>query len=196
MPEMKINPIFASFLVQANLDIDHDKVADWACSQSSYAVDNSTKVSVDVNNKDPLVKELFDQAQKVFDFAHKQTGLKDSKKQKIDNCWVNLDYNLRTSVSHMHPGSHFVGVYYPKVDEGSGSLLLYNPVTPVAMIYEDSSAVETSSIYTHTGISIPPRKGLFIVFPSYLYHQVYDNNFVNDDQKRISIAINTTMVDR
>ena len=78
----------------------------------------------------------------------------------------------------------FSAVYYPKVPEGSGSIVFENPLVPDMMPVQN---IEERDDMTFERISYQPKDGMLVIFRSYLQHCVRQGTNTED---RISIALN------
>jgi uncharacterized protein (TIGR02466 family) len=99
--------------------------------------------------------------------------------------WANVNRTHDYNVLHVHPDSHWSGVYY--VDAGnaaSGGAIQFNDPRPMAR------AMPVPGFNFDRAFTIEPISGLMLLFPSWLEHWVtpYDGS-----QERISIALNCTL---
>ena len=104
------------------------------------------------------------------------------------DAWANVNLPGDFNAVHMHPQSHWSGVYYVKTgitprtpDRDEGNLSLLDPRGAVSMI-------------THPGTQVPGKnvvvkaiEGSMVLFPSWLQHGV---NPAIEGGERISIAFN------
>ena len=88
-------------------------------------------------------------------------------------------YNRR----HNHPGSLLSGVLYLKVPEKSGSIRFTDP--RLGKILEPS--IGRDDIKNCGAITIDPKVGLFVIFPSFLEHEV---EMTLADEDRIIASFN------
>jgi uncharacterized protein (TIGR02466 family) len=99
--------------------------------------------------------------------------------------WANLNRTHDYNVAHLHPESHFSGVYY--VDAGnavSGGQIQFTDPRPMAR------AMPTPGFNFDRVLTVVPSSGLMILFPSWLEHWVSPYDGQNE---RISIAFNCTL---
>lgn len=97
--------------------------------------------------------------------------------------WVNISPQYTYNVLHSHPKADISVVYYAKVEEGAGSLmLLRNDGSMHTSLYENRPEM--------LRFEVKPVVGRFYAFPSFLLHHVL-NNLSEED--RISIAFNLTI---
>jgi uncharacterized protein (TIGR02466 family) len=120
--------------------------------------------------------------------AHESMGYNSNLQSSIQSSWINVNDKYSYNLKHTHPRSLFSGVYYVQVPEGnSGDIVFYrenymlNYIPPY--IVKDWNNINSSTI------SIKPKVGMLLIFPSWLEHSV-TTNLTNQD--RISISFNTT----
>lgn len=102
----------------------------------------------------------------------------------IRTSWANINRAGNSNDPHVHPGAHFSGVIY--LDDGGDSenkIGLIDPRAQAVMI--PTSGIFNMGLGTH--ISLSPKPGLAIVFPSWLQHYVNPHNGPNP---RVAIAFN------
>ena len=114
--------------------------------------------------------------------------------QWVVQAWANVNGPGDGNICHYHPGSFWSGTYY--VADGGcaadpslgGAFEMLDPRGPGPAMYaptlkfagEDGQSVGSAE-------TIPPRAGLLVLFPSWLYHQVRP---YRGTALRISIAFN------
>lgn len=101
--------------------------------------------------------------------------------------WANMGFSNNLNLVHSHPRSSWSAVYYvscPKSDPSNreeGAISFIDPRT-------------NADIYNLPGqpddVTIAPREGLFVLFPSWLKHMVLPHQA---DQPRLSIAMNVVI---
>ena len=113
----------------------------------------------------------------------------------VPEMWANVSGKGAANQYHYHPGSFWSAVAY--IDDGyegsenaalGGELQLLDPRMPmVRMTAPDLRMKDTSGAVQHSELSIRPKTGMIVLFPSWLQHAVrpfYGKGL------RISIAIN------
>ena len=91
--------------------------------------------------------------------------------------WVNIGGNMSYNNIHVHGRAKVIGIYFVKVPEGSGDLMLQR---------NDGSAY--SGLYHDEQIfSVTPEENRFYILPGHLWHWVNMHQGVED---RISISVN------
>lgn len=108
----------------------------------------------------------------------------------VSDGWININPQHGFNVPHRHNGFMWSGTYYVTVPVSpagsrSGNLEFLSPLT-----VPGEYGVLGANCYSEK-ITIRPKAGDLILFPSYLTHWVYPND---TDQERISIAFNGTFL--
>ena len=130
----------------------------------------------------PLVDLIHQEMHAVFNTLElSRTG------QYVNGMWGNVSYNGHTHIAHPHPNNYYSGILYLKTPPGSGSTIFLDP-RPGAMVYRIDPSC-TNRVNGDT-IMVDAVAGKMLLFPSWLYHAVTENNFNNTDDTRISIAFN------
>jgi uncharacterized protein (TIGR02466 family) len=104
---------------------------------------------------------------------------------KFDNCWFNINKKYSYNSSHTHPGSYFSAIIYLKVPSNSGNLVFERSDTLLDYVVPNEMTP-----YTSQAFFITPAENYIIIFPSNLKHRVEQNLTENEDDERISIALN------
>lgn len=107
---------------------------------------------------------------------------------QIQNMWANVNYKYSYNTSHIHPGSDFAFVYYVKVPENSGNLILYHPSPSI--VHSEFFNSDKQTKYTPANSMehlVRPIEGHVYFFPSDLMHSVEQSM---SEHKRITIAGN------
>ena len=97
-------------------------------------------------------------------------------------CWMNVMRKNVYHTLHLHPHSAISGVYYVSTPKGSVSLRLEDPRMGLFM----SAPVGKKSQYH----SIVPTAGTFVLFDSWLRHEVPPNQ---SDDERVSLSFNYSL---
>lgn len=105
----------------------------------------------------------------------------------IGESWHNIMGKDATLMPHRHVVSVISGAFYINADEGSSVLGFETPLDGLKMCEQ----VAEKTPYTITHEYIEPRKGLLVLFPSWLKH----GSFYNQNENRMVISFNTD-VDR
>lgn len=84
---------------------------------------------------------------------------------KLDNAWTSIYGRDHFVPQHTHPMSHLSLAFYAAATEGTGQLVFDNPARGH---FQHFYPPEIS--WLHYRFSIQPKKGLFVIFPSYMTH--------------------------
>tara|TARA_R110000823_G_scaffold315200_1_gene446111 strand:+ start:114 stop:683 length:570 start_codon:yes stop_codon:yes gene_type:complete len=98
--------------------------------------------------------------------------------------WINENLKHDYNSIHIHAHSMFSGIYYIDVPENSGRLIFNRNDLTCGYLNLEEFFNTTDSFVNHY---MTPKKGLFVLFPSNLPHEVEANL---SDNPRISIAFN------
>jgi len=101
------------------------------------------------------------------------------------HAWANVNRRGDSNVAHIHPGFTWSGVYYVATDtspDAGGELVFADPRTAALMVAHPFNPFPDAN-----NVTVNPRPGMLLVFPSFLYHSV---RVYNSDSVRISIAFN------
>jgi len=129
----------------------------------------------------PLVDELFKMQMEIY----KEELL--SREPIIGNMWANINPPGGYNRPHIHPNSHFSGVYYIKAPQNSGDIVFNDPRSGAHMIMPERIKDSKPPSHLWREVRINPLEGRLIMFPSWLWHCV-DPNESNDI--RISVSFN------
>lgn len=125
-----------------------------------------------------LIAQITDHV-KEFTLAHNS-----SASYKCQHAWANVSEEGNFQEYHTHDGSIFSAVYYPKVPDGSGSILFEDPRLPDMLPI--SNIKERNNLSFHK-IGYSVEEGMLIIFRSYLRHAVRAGS---NKEPRISFALN------
>jgi uncharacterized protein (TIGR02466 family) len=148
----------------------------WACDTYNSLGSYDLEKDKDYNNVVLTAKEY------VKAFAL-QYGLTLSN-IRCNDAWVNVSDPGAFQEYHLHPNNHFSAVYYVRVPEGSGDLLLRSAETQTDMF---PLPIGSETIYTNKTFRVTPRDGMLVIFRSNVLHMVTKNL---SDEPRVSVAMN------
>ena len=129
---------------------DQTQLSDFSHSQKIFNIYRETPI-------------LAEEIEKSIEFFCKNWGIKVLKSLYY---WVQDYKNNHYHSRHNHPLSIISGVYWVRANKDASSLRIFSP-NPY-----DSFPIEFKQNY----FDITPKKGLLILFPSYLYHEVLINS--------------------
>lgn len=137
----------------------------------------------------PSIQRIKNTAREAVLEASKKVSSKfdpDSLKLKLFG-WMNANPSGGYNAPHTHSGAHWSGVYYvsqPDVEHGSSGMIEFlDPRSDV----QHWHILQASAF--RGKLSIRPKVGELILFPSYLVHWVHPNQ---TDETRVTIAFNAT----
>jgi|TARA_R110002020_G_C16026738_1_gene752486 uncharacterized protein (TIGR02466 family) len=141
------------------------------------------------NKENIQVKNLFKSIGKITDEIKIHNRFRKNVKTECVAMWVNVNRYKDYQQMHVHPHCDYSGVYYVKTSENCGTINLIDPRKERRMLINtdlwDSSNDLTGS---NAGcISVVPKEGKIILFPSFLDHLVEPNL---THEPRISISFN------
>ena len=125
-----------------------------------------------------------------------QAVTRDNKTSTVTpvEAWININGPGHSNAKHTHPGCQISTIFYPYVPptRDAGGLVLYRgrEYTDYFMTEFWRPQPDKLNPANVPYIEIVPTTGMFLLFPSYIEHQVLPNNTKQD---RISIAINYAM---
>ncbi len=131
-------------------------------------------------NFDELNKKI---SHHVQEFA-KSNG--SNKPYKLDEGWINIYNKSDYQEFHYHTSSVFSVVYYAKIPENGGGLVLNSPKGPDMFPIED---VNYDNEFNHSWFKIYPKQRSLVIFRSFVEHMVEPGEH---ESERISIAYNAT----
>ena len=127
-----------------------------------------------------LVDELFKMQSEIFD----EENL--NGEPHLVDMWANINSPGGYNKSHIHPNSHFSGVYYIKATKDSGDIVFNDPRSTSHMIMPSVKNIKLPK-HLWKEVRVSPVVGRIIIFPAWLWHRVDINN-TND--KRVSVSFN------
>ena len=128
----------------------------------------------------PLVNELFIMMNDIW----KEEWL--DREPMMGNMWANINPPGGMNRPHLHPNSHFSGVYYIKAPQNSGKLVFNEPRPGAHMVMPTRKQGKPPS-HLWREVHVDPLEGRIIIFPSWLWHCVEPNE---SDDIRISVSFN------
>jgi len=139
---------------------------------------------------EPLINELFDMQHEIY----KDYGME--PKPGLGNMWANINYPGSYNKQHIHPNSHWSGVYYVKVPKNSGSLFVEDPRPgPNHLLPRRVKGIPRALWRV---VAYPAIEGQMIMFPAWLSHGVEINESKEKGEKgwRVSVSFNFIQLDK
>jgi len=189
MKEISLEPIFADFFVEDELNIDHDKIVQFIKKQKSDGP------SIYFNGNEPELGQFYGTIQTIADVMHKKLGLHSKLKQRMYMAWANVETNEFITVPHSHSDRAYAvisGVYYPKAPENCYPLgFMANNRSTQHVIYQD--IIDSPNAFNTCDTERQPKTGSVFLFPSWLTHYVVQTSNKYEGE-RISLAFNFDMI--
>tara|TARA_Y100000004_G_C8757075_1_gene344885 strand:+ start:16 stop:639 length:624 start_codon:yes stop_codon:yes gene_type:complete len=181
-------------------DVDNDKMLK-ACyelertrkgrSRSNRGGYQSNDLPHDYSAFTDLLSNIRSISQTIFEEAYAPFYTTSYRNTNIGNYWLNINRKGGYNVEHVHPGCFLSGVYYVNIDPQSNPA----PITFLrhsdwimnhGFYFDDTVHCEKPPFIEHV-VSLPPRTGALILFPSHVPHRVETNE---SDSDRVSISFN------
>jgi hypothetical protein len=194
---MLIEPVFTNFIAYDNLDLDNVAIEVY-CRKllidkpSSRGNNQAFIKDLNVDNTDIAIMPLMDAVLERFNFLHQNYNFSGAMCQRIEDAWINIGNCNNTLMLHSHRNRFFSAVYYVKGTPDSGNITFVSPITAQPYVI-DNSVIDKFNSFNMNNRWFDPVPGRLIIFPSWLEHFV-SPNFT--DQDRISIAFNSTIVNK
>ena len=203
--EINIAQFFASPLMQVQLDLDLEKLTEFAFQmqnkdkkgshQTNRGGWQSNDVSEEKHEEFIRLKKEINQYLRTYHLeVFRGMIFKENIIQDLGRMWVNINEKHHYNEWHIHPFSTLSGTYYIKHDdsEGNGIIQFKNPTgSYVINSHFPPELVEQSNMTTTEIISIIPKSNGILIFPAWLEHRV-GVNLKNDS--RISLSFNSTPI--
>ena len=136
-------------------------------------------------HKIPVFKTLVDELFKMQMDIYKEELL--SREPIIGNMWANINPPGGYNRPHIHPNSHFSGVYYIKAPQNSGEIVFNDPRSGAHMIMPERVKDIKPPSHLWREVRVIPLEGRMLMFPSWLWHCVEPNE---SNDIRISVSFN------
>ena len=201
-----INPLFATPLMVVQLDLDLEKLTEFA-----FQMRNKDKKGVDAsniwgwqsvnitNNK----HEEFVRLKKVINLylqiyhseVFKGMVFTENIIQGVDNMWININEKSHYNEWHIHPGAVLSGAFYIKYDGSieNGDIMFNHPVNrfkDILLSHWPEKLVGSGNEITSDVMRVLPEPNMLLIFPAWLEHRVGINETNNS---RISLSFNGTL---
>ena len=137
----------------------------------------------DMNNKNVLY--FFESIKPNINNVLIDMGWNDTNnKINITSAWSIINKKKASNARHIHSNSFISAVYYVSAPNNCGDILFHDPRE--AKVIRKPNKVKANKLNAEV-INITPQPGLLVLFPSYLYHSVSENN---SNEDRIIISFN------
>ena len=186
---MIIEKFFPTLVYGKDVQLDNNKLAqdiiNWSRQDKGVFKTNHKgwHSTTDMHKKpeySPLVTELFRMQKEIYDHEHID------RNAFLGNMWANINPPGGLNNPHLHPNSLFSGVYYVKSQPKSGRLKIYDPRSTSQMVMPIRKPGNPGRDMWRDA-TLDPVIGRIIMFPSWLWHSVEENQ---SDDIRISVSFN------
>ena len=126
----------------------------------------------------------------IVDVTLKHLGdiLSSGIEMRFRGIWININGKNAYNKLHDHATSDLAGVLWIKSPKNSGRLELHSPTHFAGYSIVESYTKDFNKRYFHHHTcTFEPQEGQMLIFPSYLYHGVEENE---SDEDRISVSFN------
>ena len=129
--------------------------------------------STDFFKKEKIVhfKELLPFFTSIDNTIDEYSKLSNLKRSKSADYWVQDYKENQFHIPHTHANTYISGVYYVRANENAGNLRFFN-ANPICRIENLLDKENESNIF----VDIKPERGLLVLFPSWLLHEVLPGN--------------------
>lgn len=143
---------------------------------------------------DPLIKRIDQAAERISALL----GYDTRKTLPIGSMWSIINPPGSMNKSHIHPHSHWSGVYYVQAPEHSGDIEFTDPRTAHVMNEPSFAPDKERSTENWTKVRFTPDAGKMLIFPSWLYHSVAPNmaQTAGPESDRVIVSFNMEQVGR
>mgnify|MGYP005997639211 FL=1 len=104
----------------------------------------------------------------------------------LDNGWINIYKKNDYQEYHYHNDAVFSAVYYARMPENGGGLILNSPKEPDMFPIRD---IDEQNEFNHSHYKIYPKERSLVIFRSFVQHMVEPGQH---ESERISIAYNAS----
>ena len=129
-------------------------------------------------------KPILEFITKVVEELGEELKFPENIEHSVTSSWLNINSKNSWHRPHSHGGHLWSGVYYIKTDENSAPICFPNSV---GSYQQHWPGFEIDSPYSCDMVSVIPKEGDLIIFPSWLVHYV---PLHTGDEDRINIAFN------
>ena len=181
-----IEPIFSKPVYCKHLNIDTKKIVSML---EEYSFDDSETIGGTFTSQtkslyildDEKFKFLKNQLMSEF-YSFIQEQMRYTNKFDLTTSWFTKSVKGQSSSYHNHNNCMFSAVLYLQTDENSGDIKFQNMET---IRYQLN--YEQGNLFNSIEYEIKPTNGMFIIFPSEVWHKITQNN---SDITRYSLAMN------
>tara|TARA_B100000780_G_C20914719_1_gene364270 strand:- start:17 stop:679 length:663 start_codon:yes stop_codon:yes gene_type:complete len=192
MPEKFIEPLFSKPVYCTHLNIDTKKIVSMLEEYSFDDLDKKDLLKIFGFSPTSQSKSLYILDDEKFKFLKNQLmsefysfiqeQMRYTNKFDLTTSWFTKSVKGQSSSYHNHNNCMFSAVLYLQTDENSGDIKFQNMET---IRYQLN--YEQGNLFNSIEYEIKPTNGMFIIFPSEVWHKITQNN---SDITRYSLAMN------
>ena len=156
-----------------------DRAGQRWCREHGYRGYTSYASLDDLPYRDPAFADLVKALDKHVAAFAKASGVRLSKRLKLDSLWVNILKPGAAHSGHIHPHSAVSGTVYVEMPPGAGAIRFEDPRLPLMMAAPLSDDVRF--------VSVQPAPGMVLLWESWLRHEVLAGSA---KAERISVSFN------
>jgi uncharacterized protein (TIGR02466 family) len=147
-------------------------------------------------HREDAYKPLTDRVHQAGRRISRQLGYHPDKHLKVGTMWSIINAPGSSNKAHIHPGSHWSGVYYVHAPENAGDIEFTDPRTSHVMNQPSFEPKKQRSKENWTKVRFTPKAGKMLIFPSWLYHGVDPNmsEKTGNDGERVIISFNMSQM--
>lgn len=195
MKDFSVTPLFAVPLYRSNIGMIAGSIKTYVEGLEFEKMPAGNGDYTQSKNilEDPNLQDLKNKIQAHIDyFMYEVLDCKDTQTFEIQNSWINRHSSGDFAGTHNHSNSLISGVYYISVQDRSGAIQFeknksYFNLWPDLIDIEFNNDLDKTNVFNAQAWAITPMDGDIVLFPSHLYHSVYENE---SNQKRYSLAFN------
>jgi uncharacterized protein (TIGR02466 family) len=167
----KINQEIFKIQEQFPVGVKNSNFGGWQFEEVNYSYRNEILESL-VEKIAPYMKKAAE------DYGYKRDGF-------VINYWLNVNRKYNYNALHKHGTAIMSAVFYTKVPNNCGKLVFERNVKAELEYRVDEYNSDNWDEY-----HMPPKEGLLIMFPGHMKHSVQQNLTDDEDDRRVSIALN------
>ena len=183
MKLFEILPLFSTPVYVSNINVDKNRLITWAkklINPGDYISHQNYILEQDIELKNNIIQNISTFLYEVLEFEY-------DFKYLISDAWILRTSPGDNSTTHFHHNSMFTGVIYIDAENTSDIVLEKREYSQDIGMVQYKLPIRNKNIFNSKIWNITPKDGDIIIFPSYLYHYVSNNNSIRD---RISLAFN------
>jgi uncharacterized protein (TIGR02466 family) len=207
--ETNITQLFASPLMEVQLDLDVEKLTEFA-----FQLQDRDKKGVQISNKggyhsNPhihiqkkqseefirLKKEITQYLQIYHSEVFRGMVFRENIILSISEMWININEKHHYNELHFHSYSTLSGAYYIKHDGSidNGNISFKHPNQYINIAHWPEQMIEIPNEMSADIFHVTPKPNMLLIFPSWLEHKA-ELNLKNDT--RISVSFNSQCIEK